>query len=285
METYYPHDAPALGAAVVVVSAVAALDASVGGVLREAARDVREDERLIVGVLWPAAPQDTPVLTTLDERLDYLRQVECALGRSLTALVLPTASGPRGDAPVEAALQACCQPRARFIAPDGDLTDEDGNVETTRAVAKMAAALARGDMDAVTAALGAYYPLTGLVVQGDQRGRLLGFPTANVLLDARKLLPPNGIYAVRVRLPGEERATHLGAASIGVRPTFGAGLEKKVEVFLLDTSLDLYGQVLGVQVVAYLRSEERFESVEALCAQMERDVANTRERLALAPRL
>lgn len=315
METYYLSDAPALGPAAVVLSQVTALEGALGPALREAAAAVLPRDRLLVGVLWPDEPVMWPaggaVLTTLDERLAYLRQREDALGHALTALVVPI--GDTGDETVEqvlALVEGCAEVRGLWLPtatvdvlsgylgapgepPPGFPTREypisivphpDG-AHSTALYPRIYQALERGDMEAVTAALGTYYPLTGLVVTGDQRGRTLGYPTANLRLDGRKRLPPNGIYAVRVRLPGEERATHPGAASIGVRPTFGAGMEKKVEVFLLDTSLDLYGQVLGVQIVAYLRPEERYDTVEALCAQMERDVANTRARLALAPHL
>lgn len=280
METYYLSDAPALGAATVVVSTVAALDASVGMLLRDAARQADRDDRLLVALVWPASPQDTPVLTTLDERLVFLRQCEHGLARALTVVVVPRPEVAGDPVPVVLdALKTCCAPRAAlWIAPDARLSESD---PLTRSPA-LVEALARGAITEVAEVLGAYYPVTGLVVRGDQRGRTLGFPTANMRVDARKLLPPNGVYAMRVRLPGEERATHPAAASIGVRPTFGADLARAVEVFLLDMSLDLYGQVLAVDVVEYLRPELRFESVESLCEQMARDVERTREVLASA---
>lgn len=281
METYYLSDAPDLGSATVVVSTVAALDASVGMLLRDAARQADRGDRLLVALLWPSSPANTPVLTTLDERLAFLRQCAVGLGRSLSVVVVPRPEVP-GD-PMLAVLDALktrCVPRSDlWIAPDARLPGSDALTREP----SIAQALARGAMTEVAEALGAYFPVTGLVVTGDQRGRTLGYPTANLRVDARKVLPPNGVYAMRVRLPGEERATHPAAASIGVRPTFGADLTRAVEVFLLDMSLDLYGQVLAVDVVEYLRPELKFDSVEGLCEQMARDVERTRSVLASAP--
>jgi len=123
------------------------------------------------------------------------------------------------------------------------------------------------------------YTLSAEVVGGDRRGRLLGFPTANLRVDANKLLPANGIYAVRVGLPGDLCATRPAVASVGVRPTFGDHNARLVEVHLLDMSMDLYGVRITTTFVEWLRSEERFDTVEALIRQMSEDVAQARLRL------
>lgn len=123
------------------------------------------------------------------------------------------------------------------------------------------------------------YALSAEVVGGDRRGRLLGFPTANLRVDANKLLPANGIYAVRVGLPGDSCASRPAVASVGVRPTFGDHNARLVEVHLLDMSMDLYGARITTTFVEWLRSEERFDSVEALIRQMSEDVAQARLRL------
>ncbi len=136
--------------------------------------------------------------------------------------------------------------------------------------------IAQGALADATRLLGRYPSVRGRVVKGDQRGRTLGFPTANLATAERRLIPANGIYAVRVRVGGDWRA---GAASIGIRPTFG-GTQRLLEVFILDFSGDLYDQVLEVQFVQRLRGEEKFESVDALIAQMKRDVAETRQILS-----
>ena len=123
------------------------------------------------------------------------------------------------------------------------------------------------------------YTLSAEVIGGDRRGRLLGFPTANLRVDANKLLPANGIYAVRVGLPGDPCASRAAVASVGVRPTFGDHNARLVEVHLLDLSMDLYGVRIETTFVEWLRSEERFDSVEALIRQMSEDVAQARLRL------
>lgn len=136
--------------------------------------------------------------------------------------------------------------------------------------------VAEGALDDATRFLGRFPSVRGRVVKGDQRGRKLGFPTANLAIAERRLIPANGIYAVRVKIDDEWK---LGAASIGVRPTFGGGA-RLVEVFVLDFDGDLYDQVIEVQFVKRLREEMKFDSVDALIAQMKRDVAETRRVLA-----
>jgi len=138
--------------------------------------------------------------------------------------------------------------------------------------------IAWGELDAAVRILGRFPSVRGRVVHGDQRGRTLGFPTANLSLADRRLIPANGIYAVRVKFNGE---WHQGAASIGVRPTF-EGKTRLVEVYILDWSGDLYDQVIEVQFVKRLRDELKFESVDALIAQMQRDVEDARSVLAEA---
>lgn len=136
--------------------------------------------------------------------------------------------------------------------------------------------IARGEIEGAARILGRMPSVRGRVVHGDQRGRTLGFPTANLSLADRRLIPANGIYAVRVRFENE---WHMGAASIGVRPTF-EGKNRLVEVFVIDWSGDLYDQVIEVQFVKRLRDELKFDSVDALVAQMKQDVQDARSVLA-----
>jgi riboflavin kinase/FMN adenylyltransferase len=117
------------------------------------------------------------------------------------------------------------------------------------------------------------------VVTGEQRGRLLGFPTANLRCDTRKTLPASGVYAVRVRLPGEADAGHQAVCNIGVRPTFEGESHLVIEVHLLDGGMDLYGLHLEVAFVARLREERRFNGVDELRAQIAVDVEQSRELL------
>jgi riboflavin kinase/FMN adenylyltransferase len=132
-------------------------------------------------------------------------------------------------------------------------------------------AIAEGDVKEAQA-LGVMPYLEGIVVTGDRRGRELGFPTANLRLDYAPAMPALGIYAGRVTEAGPSvTAGHPALISIGTRPTFHAGAEVLAEVHLLDFDGDLYGALLGVELVARLRDERRFEDVDALVAQMEQD--------------
>jgi riboflavin kinase/FMN adenylyltransferase len=130
-----------------------------------------------------------------------------------------------------------------------------------------------GDVAQATRLLGAPFKMASAVVPGDQRGRELGFPTANLIPDPRYVCPAHGVYAARV---GEQ----LAAVNVGVRPTFGDGLTPLVEAHLLDFSGDLYGKTLTIEFIDRLRSEVRFETAEQLIAQMRADVERTREVLA-----
>lgn len=140
-------------------------------------------------------------------------------------------------------------------------------------------ALAEGDVREANRQLGREYRLAGEVVQGNQLGRTLGFPTANVALDPDLLVPANGVYVCRAHLGGQDLPA---VASIGVRPTIASDQPRWVEVFLLDFEGDLYGRELGVSFLDRLRPEERFASVDALVDQMHRDVAAARAVLAAA---
>jgi riboflavin kinase / FMN adenylyltransferase len=144
-------------------------------------------------------------------------------------------------------------------------------------------ALARGDLDAATEMLGRPHMISGVVAQGDQRGRTIGFPTCN-LSEVEEALPPWGVYAVLVeREEAGSRAVALakGVANIGVRPTVKTGETRpSVEVHLFDWSGDLYGAKLRVHVVARLRPEQKFDGLDALKAQIARDAAEARARLS-----
>jgi riboflavin kinase/FMN adenylyltransferase len=142
-------------------------------------------------------------------------------------------------------------------------------------------ALAEGKPEVAARILGHWHRIEGAVQHGDKRGRGLGFPTANLLPEGLHL-PRFGVYAVLVDvLTGPHRGRYQGAASIGVRPTFGAS-RPNLEVYLLDFDGDLYGAELSIALVAYLRPEEKFDDVAALVGQMHADVAEARARLAQA---
>ena len=111
--------------------------------------------------------------------------------------------------------------------------------------------------------------LRGEVVHGDERGRTLGFPTANLIPDEALVCPGHGIYVAR-----SDGA--CAAVSIGVRPTFGTGRALLIEAYLIDRQVDLYGETLKLEFLSRLRGERRFESREALIEQMQRDVDQAR---------
>ena len=141
-------------------------------------------------------------------------------------------------------------------------------------------ALAAGDLHAAAQLLGRPYSMRGRVIRGEQLGRSLGYPTANLRL-ARRQTPMNGIFAVRVRGVGNGygMAESLpGVASLGTRPTVG-GRMHLLEAHLFDFSGDLYGREIEVEFVARLRDELKFESVDAMVVQMHADAATAREWL------
>ena len=118
--------------------------------------------------------------------------------------------------------------------------------------------------------LGRPYGVMGIVIPGDRRGRTLGFPTANLAPSfARKMIPRNGIYIVGVDIGDGQR--RFGLASIGVRPTFHSDGPRTIEVYILDFDQDIYGRSITATFLDRLRDEERFDSVDALITQMERD--------------
>ena len=139
-------------------------------------------------------------------------------------------------------------------------------------------ALVAGDMVEASRLLGRNHSLSGKVVVGDQRGRTLGFPTANIDVYPGLLWPGDGIYATWAHFGGQR---HLSATSIGVRPTFGL-TQRLVEVYVMDFSGDLYGQQMTVEFVEKVRNQETFADIDALIARIEQDVTDSRAVLARA---
>jgi riboflavin kinase/FMN adenylyltransferase len=146
------------------------------------------------------------------------------------------------------------------------------------------AALKQGMPEIAAQLLGHHWTIEARVEVGDGRGRVLGFPTANMPLDGY-LQPAFGIYAVRARVLENETpvGAYDGVASLGIRPMFRTDAPL-LEVHLLDFSGDLYGKHLAVELIAYLRPEQKFDSREALKAQMARDCEAARATLSAHPR-
>ena len=136
-------------------------------------------------------------------------------------------------------------------------------------------ALVDGDVAVCPQLLGRNHSLSGVVVLGDQRGRTLGFPTANIEVDSKLLLPGDGIYATWAIIDGKR---HKSATSIGVRPTFDL-TQRLVEVFIMDFDADLYGQTVRLEFIKKVRDQEKFDGLEALVKQINQDVDDCRQVL------
>ena len=144
---------------------------------------------------------------------------------------------------------------------------------------KVRHALLEGDLRAANELLGYPYPLSGVVVKGDQRGRTIGYPTANIgAIDPLKLVPGNGVYAVTVELGS---GTHQGMMNIGVRPTVREGNpDVSVEVNIFGLERDIYGEPITVRLVQWLRAEQRFDGLDALKDQLAKDKEMALQRLS-----
>jgi riboflavin kinase/FMN adenylyltransferase len=139
-------------------------------------------------------------------------------------------------------------------------------------------ALAGGDIVRANAMLGRPFEVRGEVMTGDQRGRLLGFPTANVAVPNDLCLPADGVYAGWYERPNGD--VHRCAINLGRRPTFYEHADTSLlEAHLLDVDVDLYGEPASVRFTNFLRSERKFDGVDALIAQLQLDVAHARDLL------
>ncbi len=154
--------------------------------------------------------------------------------------------------------------------------DGSGEIIASRRIRDL---LVAGQPDQAARLLGRFWEIEGRVEQGDQIGRKLGFPTANVALGEHQR-PKTGIYAVRAGIDeGARTIWHNGVASLGWRPTFN-GQDLRFEVHIFDFTGDLYGRHLRVSLVGYLREELKFEGVDPLIAQINQDAAQARALLA-----
>lgn len=157
------------------------------------------------------------------------------------------------------------------------VSDERGDYSSTA----IRDALSTGHPEDAARILGHWHRIDGIVEKGDQRGRELGFPTANISLDGLHL-PKFGVYAVFFDvLDGPHKGLYTGAASLGIRPTFGVN-HPNLETYLFDFTGDLYGASVSVALVAYQRPEEKFDNLEDLIKQMNIDCFEAREILQKA---
>lgn len=231
-----------------------------------------------------------PLLTTLHERAELMQHV--GIERLVVLPFTPWMAGLDAETFVREVLVSRIGVREMVIGYDHAFgRDRKGNAELlsvlgpelgfqvdrvpahridglTVSSSKIRKLLAEGHAAEASLLLGRPYDVTGTVVHGDQRGRLLGFPTANLRVDdARKLLPAHGVYAVRAYHGTSE---FRGMANLGVRPTFN-GSTFSFEVHLFDVQPDLYGVMLRVEFVEFVRPERRFSSVDEIKLQLSRD--------------
>ncbi len=172
---------------------------------------------------------------------------------------------------------------APLVASEATNGSEANGGDTVYSSTYIRSLIAAGDVTTAAAALGRPHRLEGVVVRGDQRGRQLGFPTANLMSGPYAAVPADGIYAARVGWghPGPVglEAVRIAAVSVGTNPTF-SGRERRVEAYILDFDGDIYGERLVVDFVARLREQRTYTEMAALMEQIDDDVAQTRALLA-----
>jgi len=205
-------------------------------------------------------------------------------GRQLAALVLTSESAFGRDRSGGIASARRLAPRFGYRVVEVSHLEVGGSpISSTR----LRGLLAEGRLSDVRRLLGRRYSVMGTVVKGDQRGRALGFPTANLHFDREVALPTDGIYAVRVAWSDDDqpdrRKRKHGVASLGVRPTFETDGTRILEVYLFDFDGDLYGKRLRVEFVRRLRGEKRFATTGALVKQMNRDAERAHQILDALP--
>ena len=235
-------------------------------------------------------------LTTLDQRIDLIKQqgIELVVWLEFTlemaevpaaefakmlsdslkmkGLVLGPDSALGKDRQGDLAFMQKQGEELGFWASSVEPLEIDGQPVKSRRIRD---AVANGNLAVCPELLGRNHLLSGVVVIGDQRGRTLGFPTANLDVDPQLLLPGDGIYATWAIIDGER---HQAATSIGIRPTFDL-TQRLVEVFVMDFSGDLYGKTVGVEFITKVRDQEKFDGLDALIKQINQDVDDCRQVL------
>jgi len=250
-------------------------------------------------------PESAPrLLTDLDQKLELL----AATGIDAT-VVVPFDVAQSQEAPMEFAqrvLVNCLATSAVVVGDDFHFgRDREGNVATLRELGAVRdfevlplplvgrsdgpdepisstairRAMAGGQVELAATLLGRPFQARGVVVQGDQRGRLLGFPTANVEVPNATCVPADGVYAGWYYRPDGSR--HACAINLGRRPTFYEHAEHSLlEAHLLDFSDDLYGEAARIEFANFLRSERKFDGIDALIGQLKNDVDHARTMLS-----
>ena len=224
------------------------------------------------GIDYCAVLPFTPTLAQYgpEEFIDHVLRARFRMREMLSGYDNGFGRGRSGDVETIRAMGARRGFRVEVVPPT---TMDDGRPVSSTSIRR---AIAGGDLHAAEMELGRPYSMSGQVGLGDQRGRTLGFPTINIPLPPlRKLLPPEGVYAVLVQTP---LGTHGGMLNLGPRPTF-ADPRVTVEAHLFDTSVDLYGAHVRIEFIARLRETRTFDGPDALRAQLARDEAHARRAL------
>ncbi|MCA0376118.1 MAG: bifunctional riboflavin kinase/FAD synthetase [Gemmatimonadetes bacterium] len=227
------------------------------------------------GVDYVAVLPFTPALAALEAE-DFVDAVLCGRFHVRELLVGHDHGFGRGRLGDRAVLQRLGEERGFAVTVLDPVASTDGHPISSTAIRR---AVAGGDLRRAAEGLGRSYGLSGTVVQGDQRGRTIGYPTLNLSpVSSRKLLPPDGVYAVRVQLP---EGSYGGMLNLGPRPTFGDA-SRRIETHVFDASRDWYGAPVRLDLVARLRETRPFAGIEALRAQLATDEARARAALAAA---
>lgn len=251
------------------------------------------------------SPERAPVLLTPPERrVEILRRAGAD-----DVLVLPFTPAFASLSPrafVEEVLIRRCAARSVVVGPDFQFGHKRaGTIATLRELGgeygfdvivvppvmfegapssstRIRKVLGEGDVRAAAGMLTRVHDVDGVVIEGDRRGRTIGFPTANLRVDAGAM-PSDGVYAVIAkRLDAADGTVLTGVANLGTRPTFDR--DKSFEVFLFDFDASIYGERLRVGFVDRIRGVERFESLDALVAQIRRDCETAKARISAAPK-
>ena len=278
------------------------------GQVRQRADDLGAKSVVVTFDRHPASvvrPESAPrLLTSPDQKLELLESTGVD-----AVVIVPFDEHQAAESPesfVDRVLVRCLQTRVIVVGEDfhfgrhrdGNVdllrklgTEEDFDVEPVELIPRndgvdepvsstaIRRALAGGDIARANAMLGHPHEVRGVVFEGDQRGRLLGFPTANVAVPGGMCLPADGVYAGWYERPNGE--VHPCAINLGRRPTFYDHADTSLlEAHLLDVDIDLYGEPAEVRFMHFLRSERKFDGVDALIAQLGQDVEHARDLLA-----
>ena len=221
------------------------------------------------GVSYVAVLPFTPILAAYDAAtfVDEVLRKRFALAELLVGHDHGFGKGRLGDIDV---LRSLAADRGFGITVLPPVESADGQAVSSTAIRR---AIAEGDLLTAMRGLGRPYSVSGRVIAGDQRGRLLGYPTLNLATpSARKLLPPDGVYVVRVQTP---QGAFGGMLNLGPRPTFGDA-DRRIEAHVFDADQNWYGAFVCLDFIARLRETKTFSGMDALRAQLARDEQNAR---------